>query len=210
MKLRPKPRKGCNRHNVQEPRYPPARRGNVAYWPLTSVFEYPPFGGYARNSGRGRRPLESALMTPMRLLPRQLAYRVCDLRRVIGLGKETAALRKVVFAYQITARGHYYLDGRPAVADGMSEFETVYGAWHVNIREDYANVAAVLEYPYCFVSVCSFNNLEARILYRSDGTKANQWFIFDDKDSWCFSNWVPHAPCFSPRCVAANADGRAN
>ena len=39
----------------------------------------------------------------------------------------------------------------------MSEFETVYGAWHVHVREDYANVAAVLEYPYCLVGVCSFN-----------------------------------------------------
>ena len=68
----------------------------------------------------------------------------------------------------------------------MSEFETVYGAWHVNVREDHSNVAAVLEYPYCFVSVCSFNNLEARILDSPDSTKANQWFVFDDEDGWCF------------------------
>ena len=107
----------------------------------------------------------------MRLLPGPLSYRVCDLCRVIGLGKETAALRKVVFAYQMMARGHYYLDGRPAVADGMSEFETVYGAWHLNIRKDHSDVAAVLEYPYCFVSVCSFNNLEARILDSPDSTR---------------------------------------
>jgi hypothetical protein len=84
------------------------------------------------------------------------------------------------------ARGHYDLDGRPAVADGMSEFETVYRAWHVNIRKNYPDVAAVLEYPYCLVGVCSFNNLEARILDSSDSTKANQWFIFDDEDSCCF------------------------
>jgi hypothetical protein len=84
------------------------------------------------------------------------------------------------------ARGHYYLDGRPTVADGMSEFETVYRAWHVNIRKNHPDVAAVLEYSYCFVSVCSFNNPEARILDSSDSTKANQWFIFDDEDSWCF------------------------
>jgi len=122
----------------------------------------------------------------MRRLPRQLSYRVCDLCRVIGLGKETAALRKVVFAYQIMARGHYDLDGRPAVADGMSEFDAVYGAWHVNIRKNYLDVAAVLEYPYCFVSVCSFNNSEARILDSPDSIKANQWFVFDDEDSWCF------------------------
>lgn len=68
----------------------------------------------------------------------------------------------------------------------MSELETVYGAWHLNIRKDYSNVAAVLEYPYCFVSVCSFNNLEARIRDSSDSTIANQWFVFDDQDSGCF------------------------
>ncbi len=43
----------------------------------------------------------------------------------------------------------------------MSQFETVDGPWHVNIRKDHADVAAVLEYPYCFVSVCGFNNLKA-------------------------------------------------
>jgi hypothetical protein len=139
------------------------------------------------------RPIHLELFTdffnkidPMRLLPGPLSYRVCDLCRVIGLGKETAALRKVVFAYQMMARGHYYLDGRPAVADGMSEFETVYGARHLNIRKDDSNVAAVLEYPYCFVSVCSFNNLETRILDSPDSIQANQWFVFDDEDSWCF------------------------
>jgi hypothetical protein len=84
------------------------------------------------------------------------------------------------------ARGHDDLDGRPAVADGMSEFETVYGAWHVNIRKDDANVAAVLQYPYRFVSICSFNDLEARILDSSDGTKANKGLIFDDEDGWFF------------------------
>jgi len=68
----------------------------------------------------------------------------------------------------------------------MSEFETVYGARHLNIRKDDSNVAAVLEYPYCFVSVCSFNNLEARILDSPDSIQANQWFVFDDEDSWCF------------------------
>ena len=39
----------------------------------------------------------------MHSLPRQLSYRVRDLRRVIALGKETAALREVVLAYQIMA-----------------------------------------------------------------------------------------------------------
>jgi len=55
----------------------------------------------------------------------------------------------------------------------VSEFETVYGARHLNIRKDDSKVAAVLEYPYCFVSVCSFNNLEARILNSSDRIKSN-------------------------------------
>jgi hypothetical protein len=55
----------------------------------------------------------------------------------------------------------------------MSEFETVHGAWHVDIRKDHSDVAAIFEDPYCFVSICSFNNLEARLLDRSDGTQAN-------------------------------------
>jgi hypothetical protein len=68
----------------------------------------------------------------------------------------------------------------------MNEFETVYGTWHLNIRKHHTDVAAVLEYPNCFVSVCGFNNLKARILNRLDGTQANQWFIFDDEDRRCF------------------------
>ena len=39
------------------------------------------------------------------------------------------------------------------------------------VREDYANVAAVLEYPYCVVGVCSFNGLVARVLDCSDGVR---------------------------------------
>ena len=112
----------------------------------------------------------ATLLTPARLLPRPLSYSVCDLCRVIRLGKETTALRKVLFAYLNMARGHNYLNGRPAVADGVSQFETVYGPWHVNICKDHSDVAAVLEYPYCFVSVCSFTNLKARILYRLHST----------------------------------------
>jgi len=69
------------------------------------------------------------------VLSRPLAYSLCDLCRVIRLGKETAPLRKVLFAYPTMSRGHNYPDGRPAVAHGMNEFETVYGTWHLNIRK---------------------------------------------------------------------------
>ena len=51
----------------------------------------------------------------------------------------------------------------------MSEFEAVNGAWHVNVRKDDSDVTAVLEYPYCFVSVCGFDNLEAPVFNRPDG-----------------------------------------
>jgi hypothetical protein len=52
----------------------------------------------------------------------------------------------------------------------MSELKAVNGAWHVNVCKDHSDVAAVLEYPYCFVSVCGFDNLEARIFNRTDST----------------------------------------
>ncbi len=35
---------------------------------------------------------------------------------------------------------------RPAMADGMSKFETVNGPRHVNIRKHHPDVAAALEY----------------------------------------------------------------
>ena len=50
----------------------------------------------------------------------------------------------------------------------MSKFETIHGALHLNIREYHPDVAAALEYPYCFVGVSNFNDLEACILNNSD------------------------------------------
>ena len=50
------------------------------------------------------------------------------------------------------------------MADGMSELETVYRAWHLNVRKNHPDVPAVLKYPYRVVSICSFNDLKARIL----------------------------------------------
>ena len=42
----------------------------------------------------------------------------------------------------------------------------------MNIRKDYSDVASVLEYPYCFVSVCSFSDPEAGILERTSGSSS--------------------------------------
>ena len=54
------------------------------------------------------------------------------------------------------------------MADGMSKFETIHGARHLNIREYHPDVATALEYPYCFVGVSNFNDLEACILNNTD------------------------------------------
>jgi hypothetical protein len=83
---------------------------------------------------------------------------------VVGLRKETATLREVLFAYLTAPKGHNYLDGRPTITDGMNEFEAVHGARHLNVCKDHSDIAAVLEDPYCFVSGCGFNDLKARIL----------------------------------------------
>ena len=55
----------------------------------------------------------------------------------------------------------------------------------MNIGKDNADVVSVLEYSYCFVSVCSFNSPITCILYRLHSTQANEWFIFDNEDRWC-------------------------
>ena len=54
------------------------------------------------------------------------------------------------------------------MANGTSKFATVHRSGHVNIRKYHPDVAAALEYPYCFVGVGIFNDLEACILNHFD------------------------------------------
>jgi hypothetical protein len=61
----------------------------------------------------------------------------------------------------------------------------------VNIRKDYSDVASVLEYSYCFVSVCSFNDPEARVFDHFQSTQTNQWFIFNDEHRRYFRTVSP-------------------
>ncbi len=50
----------------------------------------------------------------------------------------------------------------------MSKFETVHGAWHVNVREHHPDVATAFKYRYGLVGVGGFNDLKAGSLDRFD------------------------------------------
>jgi hypothetical protein len=92
------------------------------------------------------------------------------------------------------ARSHNYPDRRPPISDGMSEFQPIHRAGHVNVGKYNPDIPAALKYPYCFVGIGSFNDLEAGILDRSDGAQANQRFIFNDEDDWRFAHFSPSTP----------------
>jgi hypothetical protein len=117
---------------------------------------------------------------------RELTQCICDFSEVVRFGKETTAFRQVLLGDATVARGHNDLNGRPAMADGVSEFEPVHGTWHVHVRKDYPDVAAILKYPDCFIGVGGFNDLKACVLYGSGGTEPDQEFIFDNKNRWSF------------------------
>src|SRR5580704_12445143 len=84
------------------------------------------------------------------------------------------------------------------MADGMSEFETIHRARHVNIREHHPDVAAALQYPYSLIGACSFYDLKARIFDDSYGAHANQRFIFDNENRRYFQPVSPQH-LLSPR-----------
>ena len=56
----------------------------------------------------------------------------------------------------------------------------------MDVRKDHPDVAPILEYPDCFIRVGGFNDLKARVRNSSGATEPNKWFVFDNKDRWCF------------------------
>ena len=103
-----------------------------------------------------------------------------------GLLDEPRSMGQLVPRGPPFARHHDDLDRRPAISHHRGKLETVHGTRHINVRKNHPNILAALEYSYCFVSICSFNYLKARIFDRSDGIEANEQLILDDQDRRCF------------------------
>ena len=96
---------------------------------------------------------------------------------------EEAAVRRLVGIGQFDLAGHQNdLDRRPAVVDGVGEFQSVHAAGHLNVREQQRDVGTRLENGQRFVGIDGLHRGKSGILDKIDGPHAQHHLVLDHKN----------------------------
>ena len=141
--------------------------------------------GGARRSRRALRPQAvwrpsgTTFSVPVPTISLQLGDHLLHFQRLA----EEAAVRRLVGIGQFDLAGHQNdLDRRPAVVDGVGEFQSVHAAGHLNVRKQQRDVGARLENGKRFVGIDGLHRRESGILDKIDGPHAQHHLVLDHKN----------------------------
>ena len=100
-----------------------------------------------------------------------------------GLGEKQSSRRQVLLSRRDMPGCHDNLDWRPSVTDKRRQFHAIDAPWHINIREDDADIEPLLEDRHRFIGVGRLDRLETGLLDHVDGVETKKGLVLDDEDN---------------------------